>query len=108
MMIKNVKVNAAPSNIKELHFLLKSGTSDSRLDWFGLGGYKKLANEVGGIDTTAPSEVAKEMKFLLVSYNTKQEKTLRILLIFTLPLSAYTPSKTETAELEDSLCLANA
>ena len=82
MMIKNVKVNAAPSNIKELHFLFKSGTSDSRLDWFRVGEYKKLPNEVGGIDTTAPSEVAKEMKSLLVIYNTKQEKNLEDIIDF--------------------------
>ena len=32
--------------IKELHLLLKSGTSDSSKDWFAVGEYKKLPNEV--------------------------------------------------------------
>ena len=33
--------------IKELHFVLKTGTSDSRKDWFNVGEYKKLPNEAG-------------------------------------------------------------
>ena len=61
-MIDNAHLSLSEKYIKELHFLLKSGTSDSRLDWFRVGEYKKLANEVGGIDTTAPRAVAKEMK----------------------------------------------
>ena len=40
--------------IKEMHFVLKTGTSDSRKDWFAVGDYKKLPNEVGGNDTTSP------------------------------------------------------
>ena len=34
--------------IKELHRILKTGTSDSRLEWFAVGEYKRLPNEVGG------------------------------------------------------------
>lgn len=55
--------------IRHLHFILKSGTSDDRKDWFNVGGYKRLPNEVGGCDTTAPEEVHKEMKALLSAYN---------------------------------------
>ena len=44
--------------IKELHFVLKTGTGDSRKDWFAVGEYKKLPNEVGGNDTTLPETVA--------------------------------------------------
>ena len=44
--------------IKELHFTLKSGTSDSRKDWFNVGDYKKLPNEVGGKETASPEVVA--------------------------------------------------
>lgn len=40
--------------IKELHAALKSGTSDSRKDWFAVGEYKKMPNEAGGKDTTLP------------------------------------------------------
>ena len=55
--------------IKELHFVLKTGTSDSRKDWFAVGEYKKLPNEVGGNDTTLPENVAGEMRKLLADYN---------------------------------------
>ncbi|MBO7304342.1 MAG: Fic family protein [Clostridia bacterium] len=81
-MIDNAHLSLSEKYIKELHFLLKSGTSDSRLGWFKVGEYKKLANEVGGIDTTAPQAVAKEMKALLDSYNTKREKRLEDIIAF--------------------------
>ena len=68
--------------IKELHFLLKNGTSDARLSWFAVGNYKKRPNEVGGRETTLPSEVAEQMKTLLKSYNEKEEKALEDILEF--------------------------
>ena len=68
--------------IKTLHRTLKSGTSDSRKDWFVVGDYKKIPNEVGGRDTTAPEEVSTEMKQLLASYNRKPDKTLEDLIAF--------------------------
>ncbi|MCM1107072.1 MAG: Fic family protein [Blautia sp.] len=68
--------------IKSLHLMLKSGTSDSRKDWFAVGAYKKLPNEVGGRDTAAPEEVAGRMKELLRSYNAVKEKTLEELIAF--------------------------
>lgn len=54
--------------IKKLHFLLKSNTSDSRLDWFRVGEYKQRPNMVGGSKTTPPSKVSKEMQKLLSQY----------------------------------------
>ena len=68
--------------IKDLHFILKNGTSDSRKDWFAVGDYKKLPNEVGGMDTTIPEEVADKMKNLLREYNAKDEKTFEDILDF--------------------------
>ena len=68
--------------IKTLHRTLKNGTSDSRKDWFAVGEYKKIPNEVGGQDTTAPDEVPTEMKQLLASYNRKPDKTLEDLIAF--------------------------
>ena len=59
----------AEAFIKELHATLKSGTSDSRKDWFSVGEYKQLPNEVGGGPTTLPENVADEMAQLLSSYN---------------------------------------
>lgn len=68
--------------IKTLHRTLKNGTSDSRKNWFAVGDYKKIPNEVGGQDTTAPEEVPTEMKQLLASYNRKPDKTLEDLIAF--------------------------
>lgn len=68
--------------IKTLHRTMKSGTSDSRKDWFAVGDYKKIPNEVGGQDTTAPEDVPTEMKQLLASYNRKPDKTLEDLIAF--------------------------
>ena len=68
--------------IKQLHATLKSGTSDSRQDWFAVGYYKKLPNEVGGMDTAQPEEVAAQMKKLLSEYNASKEKTFDDLIDF--------------------------
>lgn len=68
--------------IKQLHFTLKTGTSDSRRDWFAVGDYKKLPNEVGGRDTTAPEKAAGEMQKLLAAYNQTSAKTLEELIDF--------------------------
>ena len=68
--------------IKQLHATLKSGTSDSRQDWFAVGDYKKLPNEVGGMDTAQPEEVAAQMKKLLSEYNANKEKSFDDLLDF--------------------------
>ena len=48
--------------IKQLHAMLKNGTSDSRKDWFVVGDYKKLPNEVGGMVTELPLEVTSNIK----------------------------------------------
>ena len=68
--------------IKRLHEILKSGTSDSRQDWFAVGEYKKLPNEVGGQETAAPEDVENRMRALLNAYNAKTRKTLHDLLDF--------------------------
>ena len=68
--------------IKELHYVLKSGTGDSRKDWFAVGDYKKLPNEVGGNDTTLPEHVANEMQALIKHYNALPTKTLEDIIAF--------------------------
>ena len=68
--------------IKQLHATLKSGTSNSRQDWFAVGDYKKLPNEVGGMDTAQPEEVVSQMKKLLSEYNANKEKSFDDLLDF--------------------------
>ncbi len=81
-IIDNAKATLSEKNIKELHFILKNGTSDARRDWFAVGGYKKRANEVGGMATALPEEVPEEMKKLLAEYNQKGHKTLEDILEF--------------------------
>lgn len=78
------KANASLSEtvIKQLHYLLKSGTSDSRKDWFAVGEYKKLPNEVGGMDTAMPEDVSKEIKNLLAWYNAIENVTLEDIIEF--------------------------
>lgn len=68
--------------IKDLHFLLKSGTGDSRKDWFAVGDYKKMPNEVGGMETTLPENVHKDMQSLLSAYLAKATKSLEDILDF--------------------------
>lgn len=68
--------------IKELHATLKTGTSDSRLDWFNVGDYKKLPNEVGGTSTTLPEDVADSMRKLLSEYNSTKAKTFDDIVAF--------------------------
>ena len=65
LVIEKAETKLTESFIKELHYLLRFGTSDSRKDWFKVGHYKKLPNEVGGNDTTLPKNVSVEMKQLL-------------------------------------------
>jgi Fic family protein len=82
MIIDNAKLILSERFMKELHLILKNGTSDSRKDWFVVGDYKKLPNEVGGMDTALPEDVADQMKVLLSEYNAKEEKTLEDILEF--------------------------
>ena len=82
LIIDNAKSTLTEEFIKELHLLLKNGTSDSRKDWFAVGDYKKLPNEVGGMNTTLPEEVPKKMKELLDEYDAKEEKSLDDILDF--------------------------
>ena len=62
--------------------MLKNGTSDSRMEWFNVGDYKKVPNEVGGMDTALPEEVAERMKELISEYNGKRMKSLEDILDF--------------------------
>lgn len=68
--------------IKTLHRILKTGTTDSYVSWFNVGDYKKRANVVGGIETTAPGKVAEQMKKLLQAYNGKTVITIEDIVEF--------------------------
>ena len=82
MVIDSANYALSEAFIKQLHAVLKSGTSDSHLDWFVVGDYKRLPNEVGGMDTTAPENVGAEIKKLLAEYNSIANKTFDDLLDF--------------------------
>ena len=68
--------------IKEFHKILKQVTSDSKKDWFAVGDYKKLANEVGGLKTSSPKNVEKDMQKLLEWYNSLKEVTIKEIIEF--------------------------
>lgn len=82
MVIDNAGYALSERFIKQLHAVLKSGTSDSRKDWFAVGEYKRLPNEVGGQDTVLPEEVSAKMRKLLDEYNSTKEKTLEDIIDF--------------------------
>ena len=82
MIIDYAKATLTENFIKKLHLVLKNGTSDSRKDWFVVGDYKKMPNEVGGMETALPEEVADRMKKLLSEYNNQEEKALEDILNF--------------------------
>ena len=81
-IIEHAKSALTEKMIKELHLMLKTGTSDARQDWFAVGAYKKMPNEVGGMSTTMPEDVAAEMQALLAAYSAKKAKTLEDILDF--------------------------
>lgn len=74
-IIDRAEEKLTESFIKELHASLKQGTSDSRKEWFSVGDYKRLPNEVSGCETTAPEDVHPEMSALLREYNSKKRKS---------------------------------
>ena len=82
MVIEQASSALTEKFIKELHYVLKTGTSDSRKDWFAVGEYKRLPNEVGGSDTTLPENVAIEMRKLLADYNALSSKTFEDIVAF--------------------------
>jgi Fic family protein len=104
-IIDHAEEPLSESLIKQLHLLLKTGTSDSQKEWFAVGDYKRLANgwsseshractngrvvtdedkvnEVGGIETSPPQEVHREMKNLISDYNHCKKKVLEQILDF--------------------------
>ena len=81
-IIDHAEDKLSESFIKQIHQILKSGTSDSKKDWFVVGDYKRLSNEVGGMDTCPPKEVHHKITALLSEYNAIKRKTLEDILDF--------------------------
>ena len=82
IVIDNASYALSEKFIKYIHTILKFGTSDVRKDWFTVGDYKKLPNEVGGMPTAKPDDVSDRMKQLLYAYNTLKTKNLSDLINF--------------------------
>lgn len=82
MIIDKAEERLTEGFIKELHRILKSGTSDSLKSWFAVGDYKKIPNEVGGIETVAPENTKHEIARLLKEYNAIKKKTFDDILDF--------------------------
>lgn len=68
--------------IKKIHLILKSNTTDSRLEWFNVGDYKQRSNMIGDSKTTLPSRVKKEMQLLLFEYQQKEIVTFEDIVEF--------------------------
>ena len=68
--------------VKKLHSMLKSSTSDANKDWFAVGDYKLLPNEVGGRNTTSPENVAIEMREIIIAYEMLPSHTLDDVIAF--------------------------
>ena len=82
LIIDKANLNVTENLIKQLHLILKNGTTDSRKNWFVVGDYKKLPNEVGGRVTTSPEKVEDEVKSLIEWYNNIKNKTLNDIIEF--------------------------
>ena len=82
LAIEGANTKLSESFIKQLHYILKTGTTDAQKSWFKVGDYKMIENEVGGSETVRPEDVASEMKALLADYNSKSEITFDDILDF--------------------------
>ena len=82
MIITHARYALTEKFIKDLHRTLKNGTTDSRLNWFAVGDYKRMPNEVGGKETTLPEKVSNEMRDLLTDYNAVKERSLEDIIDF--------------------------
>lgn len=82
LILKNADRPLSETFLKKLHGTLKGGTTDSDREWFAVGDYKRLPNEVGGLETVPPKEVHDAVKTLLSDYNKTKEKTLHDILDF--------------------------
>lgn len=82
MVIDNAAKPLSETFIKQLHMVLKNGTSDSRKDWFAVGDYKKYPNEVGGKITVLPEKVPESIKLLISEYNKIKDKTFNDIIRF--------------------------
>ena len=90
-VITNARQPLSEAFIKEVHKILKTGTADTRKEWFAVGRYKRLPNEVGGKVTASPDEVSDCMKQLLAMYTALDTVTLDDIIAFHCDFEAIHP-----------------
>lgn len=81
-IIDKANIDINENFIKQIHYTLKNGTSDSKNSWFVIGDYKKMPNEVGGKTTTSPEKVKEEIKQLLNWYYELENKSIEDIIEF--------------------------
>ena len=81
-VLDNAETIISEQFIKDLHKILKNGTTDSLKSWFAVGDYKQIPNEVGGIETSLPEDVHSHMNKLLNTYNNISIKNINDILDF--------------------------
>lgn len=70
-IIKNYDKKLSEKIIKQLHYILKVNTSDNSKDWFAVGDYKRMPNQVGNMETSLPEDIPRDMQNLLDDYSGK-------------------------------------
>ncbi|MCH5174777.1 MAG: Fic family protein [Prevotellaceae bacterium] len=70
------------SMIMQLHGILKAGTTDASKPWFAVSEYKRLPNEVGGMETVSPKDVGASIRALLKDYRSKTSVAFEDILDF--------------------------
>ena len=88
--------------VKTLHGILKTGTSNSRKDWFVVGDYKQLPNEVGGEQTCEPELVHDSMQRSLMVMRLRVNIHWRTYSTFMSVSRRFIRSKTATVVWDDS------
>jgi Fic family protein len=68
-MLDNLDSVLTSEKMKEYHRILKTGTFDAEQDWFVVGDWKKLENEIGSTKTVLPDEVDDAISSLLALYS---------------------------------------
>ena len=91
VIIEAAHTKLSESFVKQLHYILKTGTTDAQKSWFRVGDYKMLENEVGGSETTKAADVSRNMKSLLAEYNAKKEISFEDILDFHVRFEAIHP-----------------
>ena len=82
LAIESAKTKLTEALIRQFHYILKNGTSDSTKSWFKVGDYKMIENEVGGKETVPVKDVKNKMKELLLWYSSISNVTVNDIIEF--------------------------